>query len=410
MSHPTRPRIAYVTLTDPAVSDYISGMPHQMWKALSGIADVTPVFPGIGNGRLGPLSTARKDGPLGTLLVKVRERLFNFDGTLRVLDARGGEAANRAVWTAARRASLGIRARIEAGKFDAVVGVIMPWLMIERATNLPTVYFTDTVTANTNEHYPVFKNRPASYRQASMDIEERAYRSVDRAAFPARFILDIAIAKHGLDPERGSVIHMGANIYPAEPVTSVIAPPTRDDLRICMIGSDPARKRTDLAVEVIERLRADGIAATLTLIGPPTPRAQANPNVRCVGKLQLGKPDDRATHEGILRSSHWLILPSLGEGAAIAPAEAAHFGVPSIVSNAGGTADVVADGVSGIVLPLADGAESYAARLAESLAEPSRHTRYAEAALDRAHRLFTWSAWGKGILDLIGKARSAPSR
>jgi len=51
--------------------------------------------------------------------------------------------------------------------------------------------------------------------------------------------------------------------------------------------------------------------------------------------------------------------------------------------------------LSGIVLPLADGAESYAAR----------HTCYAEASLDRAHTMFTWSAWGKGILDLIEKAR-----
>jgi glycosyltransferase involved in cell wall biosynthesis len=403
MEHP--PRIAFVSLTDPRVPYQLSGMPHKMWKALSTLADVTPLFPGIGNGRFGPLSKIQNEGLLGKQLCRIRTKLFNFDGSLKFKDAKGDNAAYEAIWRTAHLESQSIGKRIRSGKYDAVLGVIMPWLMLDRATDLPTLYFTDTVTANTNEHYPAFQNRPPSYHRASCDIETQMYHSVDEAAFPANFIRNIAIEKHAANRTRTSVIPMGANILPDEPVSQIIPPPSREDLQLCMIASDPIRKRTDLAVEVVKRLRSAGIAATLTLVGPPTKRALESPHVICEGPLQLGKSEDLRKHKEILHSTHWLILPSLGEGAAIAPAEAAHFGVPSIVSNAGGLPDVVEDRISGIVLPVEDHAESYARHLMQTLNEHNIHTDYAIAALERAKKTFTWEAWAKGLMALIESER-----
>ncbi len=99
--------------------------------------------------------------------------------------------------------------------------------------------------------------------------------------------------------------------------------------------------------------------------------------------------------------THVLLLPSSGEGAAIAPAEAAHFGRPSVVSDAGGLPTVVLDRRTGRVLRQAATVDDYADAVEEIVSDRDTYLSYCRAALDRAQRVFTWDAWGRSVAALL---------
>lgn len=74
-----------------------------------------------------------------------------------------------------------------------------------------------------------------------------------------------------------------------------------------------------------------------------------------------------------------LLLPSSQESFGLAALEAMACSVPVIASRVGGLPEVVADGVSGFLLP-PDDIDGMAARAVEVLRDDALHARLAEAA------------------------------
>ncbi|QDU84353.1 Spore coat protein SA [Planctomycetes bacterium Pla163] len=92
---------------------------------------------------------------------------------------------------------------------------------------------------------------------------------------------------------------------------------------------------------------------------------------------------DRAAVGRLLASSHLFVLPSLwSEPFGLATLEALAHGLPAVVSSAGGSPEIVRDGLDGLVVPSGD-----AAALAEALVRLERdevaRMRLARAGLER---------------------------
>jgi glycosyltransferase involved in cell wall biosynthesis len=129
-------------------------------------------------------------------------------------------------------------------------------------------------------------------------------------------------------------------IYP--PVdTNEIQPSVADDGYLLVAARLLAYRRIDLAVEAATRL---GRELVVVGDGPELQRLRslAGPNVRFLGRL------DRSTLVDVIARSHAYLLPGI-EDFGIAPVEAMAAGKPVIGIRAGGVAETVVDGETGVL-------------------------------------------------------------
>jgi glycosyltransferase involved in cell wall biosynthesis len=195
---------------------------------------------------------------------------------------------------------------------------------------------------------------------------------------------------------------MGAHVVPEQSDRPLRPdPPSPNEVELVCVAADPVRKRLDFCIDVAEELASRGLRVRLNQVGPPTTRARRSSVVHRAGVLRLSDPEDRRRHAELLRRSHLLLLPSAGEMFGIAPCEAAHFGRPSLVSDAGGLPTAVLHEQTGIVLPLAAPATRYADEIEKLCRDPARYRRLSEAALLRARTELNWDAWGRRVGSIV---------
>jgi glycosyltransferase involved in cell wall biosynthesis len=96
----------------------------------------------------------------------------------------------------------------------------------------------------------------------------------------------------------------------------------------------------------------------------------------------------RADVPAILSRCDLFTLSSLEEGMPNALLEAMAAGLPAVVTDVGGNAEVVEDGMTGYLVPAAD-PEALAGRLTELLLDPDLRRRQGEAARGRFESRFT---------------------
>lgn len=94
-----------------------------------------------------------------------------------------------------------------------------------------------------------------------------------------------------------------------------------------------------------------------------------------------------------------LALPSWIEGMPLVALEAMAHGKPVVATPVGGTPEVVADGVTGLLVPVRD-PERLGAALGELLADPERARRLGEAGRDRVRERFSATASTDRVLEV----------
>ena len=212
----------------------------------------------------------------------------------------------------------------------------------------------------------------------------------------------MAIEDHHADPDRVSVVPMGANVEVSAGATVEIpaSPPTSDDLGLLLVAADPVRKRLDLCAEIMRELRRRGWRATLHYVGPPHPATRLD-GVEWAGRLSLKDSKDREVHQSLLHRCHLGIMPSTAEMFGIAPIESAAYGRPSIVSDAGGLPTVVLDGETGRVVPVDAPIADWADAVVDLVQDPERYASISTQAHRRYETVLNWGAWGRTVRGLI---------
>jgi glycosyltransferase involved in cell wall biosynthesis len=148
-------------------------------------------------------------------------------------------------------------------------------------------------------------------------------------------------------------------LYPPVDVDE-ISPSTQDDGYLLIAARMLAYRRIDLAVEAATKL---GRELVLVGDGPERRRLEAiaGPTVRFMGHV------DRPALVDLIRRCHAYLVPGI-EDFGIAPVEAMAAGKPVIAIAAGGAAETVVDGKTGVLFKAAT-AEALAEASAEALAE-----------------------------------------
>ncbi len=324
----------------------------------------------------------------------------------RMRDEATPDAAVRRHLLEAREGVSEMNHAIQKSGADVIFGCCVSRAISAINATRPIVYFSDTTARLITTTYPAYIRRSAAYKRACDKLEQTALDRADVTCFATEIARRSAIDLYECDPARVHVAPMGAHITPTDLDGPAAAPPlpSRDNLEMVVTAADAERKQTGLCVDITAALRQRSIKAHLTIIGAGTPHSKGASFVTHAGRLSLAKPTDRAAHAAALQRAHLALQPSLAEAFGIAPCEAAAFETPSVVSAAGGLAEVVQHDRTGLVLPIDASANDYADAIESLVDSPDRYRAMSQAALDRAERTLNWSSWGQSVARLIHHA------
>ena len=223
-------------------------------------------------------------------------------------------------------------------------------------------------------------------------VERRYLATVDGVVCNSAATRD-AVTALGVDPDATVVAPPAGDRF--DPAIDDAAIGERADerpLRVAFVGNIAPRKGLDTLVEGVARAEA---AVELTVVGRAVDEGHVADVRRLVRERGLG---DRVRFAGrlsdadlgdTLRESHVLAVPSRYEGFGIVYLEGMSFGLPAVASRAGGAAETVTDGETGVLVD-PDDPDAVARALEGFAADPDRLAEMARAARRRYERHPSW--------------------
>jgi glycosyltransferase involved in cell wall biosynthesis len=278
-------------------------------------------------------------------------------------------------------------------RLDGVVQIGSGYLLPLGAK--PYVTYEDmTVPQALRAGYPTWSTLPAALLRRRVELQRRVYRRARGCCFMSHWAAASAIEDYGVEDSRVHVVGLGAN--------HIVAPADREwyPPRFLFVGKDWQRKNGDAVVRAFGRLRAEHPDARLDLVGQVPPVTADGVTVH--GMLPLGDPRGRQQLERLLREATCFVMPSRHEPAGTASVDAAHAGLPCIVSTTGGAKELVGPGGIGVE-PNDDGALLEAMM---ALSEPTLARTTGAKAHMRA-QLYTWDAVAQRLLRALWPAQAA---
>ncbi|MEN0023327.1 MAG: glycogen synthase [Microbacterium sp.] len=250
----------------------------------------------------------------------------------------------------------------------------------------------------------------------SSGIEKLAYENAAAViAVSAGMRADILRSYPAVDPARVRVIHNGIDVDKWHPV--------RNDAFLQSIGMDPSRPSVVFVGRITRQkglpylLRAAAmlppeVQLILCAGAPDTPEimAEVQEGVRLLqqtreGVVWIERMLPREELSAILTAATTFVCPSVYEPLGIVNLEAMACGAAVVGTATGGIPEVVADGVTGRLVPIdqvQDGTgtpvdpdrfvSDLAAVLTEVATDPARAREYGDAGRERARSDFSWAA------------------
>jgi glycosyltransferase involved in cell wall biosynthesis/O-antigen/teichoic acid export membrane protein len=188
----------------------------------------------------------------------------------------------------------------------------------------------------------------------------------------------------GVDADRIEVVRNGS-------VPVAVHPPKAGHPVVTYLGRLVPHKRVEYVLEAAASLRPSFPSLEVHVVGQGPWDEQLKHRAHAIGLDDVvtfhGHVDDD-TKMDLLARSWALALPSVNEGWGLAVMEAASVGTPAVAWRAGGLAESVVDGTTGL---LADDVEGFTKSLHGVLSDRTVRDRLGEAARERAAR-FSWDA------------------
>lgn len=266
----------------------------------------------------------------------------------------------------------------------------------------PTVIWTDATYRIMRNYYPEFtgwttrSDRHAEAGEAFAISHCRLF--VGSSEWACRSAAELYGAYHTL------VAPFGSNI-PTEAMDINFASkprPSRQAIRLVLVGVDWHRKGADVAIDAANILAARGWNVSLSIIGCLPPKGLKIPKYVTVhGFLpRVSSSGDEPSVTKSLESAHLILVPSLSECTPVVVSEAANFGVPAIAHDTGGMSSVVRHNETGILIADLDPAK-YADACEIACND---YERYSSQASNFAQNTLSWAHSTSAIIDLLNDA------
>jgi sugar transferase (PEP-CTERM/EpsH1 system associated) len=243
-----------------------------------------------------------------------------------------------------------------------------------------------------------------------LDGRSRKYNALRKAMRPfvqhytavSRDLQEWLIHTIGIDPGRVTQIQNGVGadrFHPRRGPRDLTGPPgfmTDDSFVIGTIGRmEPVKDQVTLVRAFIYLLNADIRARQrlrLLLVGDGSLRAPSLELLRSAGAERLAwLPGDRDDVAEMMRALDIFVLPSLREGISNTILEAMASGLPVVATRVGGNPELIADEVTGTMVPPADPV-AMAEAIRTYLLDPQRASLHGQAGRRRVESGFSMEA------------------
>lgn len=290
--------------------------------------------------------------------------------------------------------------REDVAGLDAVLGLVASDLLETLPQDMPFFHVTDATPGFLEDAY-------------GWDIPDTIHAREERIAARAEACIYsseimAARAKCELAPQTALAVPFGLNMETAP--STAPTKPSLDRLELVFVGADWRRKGGDIALAVLDQLHAEGVSAHLTLVGGIPDHVKGHPNVTVAGFLDKSRPRDLIRLSEIYTRAHLMILPTRGDCTPMVIAEAMAHGTPVLVTETGGTPEMLGGSGAGQTLPMDANAQDWAKAIRSMTDTDWTYQFFADAAFDRAHARFSWDIWASDIARIIAEQQVALSR
>ena len=259
--------------------------------------------------------------------------------------------------------------------------------------NIPIFYVGDT-TFHLFKDY--LKVPSGEYEKTADCVEEKMIETADCLIFSSEWAKDGAINHYRSDSSKIHVVEFGANIpHPSDCQTEI----SMNVCNLVFIGRNWEKKGGDKVLGAYKKLKSEGFPCTCTLIGsvPPDFSENEDSDLTLIPFLDKSKPDDLERLCNILKTAHFLVLPTEFDAFGIVFCEASAYGVPSIASNVGGVSQPVREGKNGFLLPPDATAEDYAEKIKAVFSDKENYFKLRQSSRHEYETRLNWDVWGEKV-------------
>ncbi len=377
MENESRPRIGFLTSTDPMDRRSWSGVHYSIFRAAErNLGPVTALgpMPMVWPLRIGDNLNRR-------LVMPLTGKRYQYSWSMAMSWLYG-----------ARFARL-----LRQQPFDLLLAPASFTEIAHIDTQIPIVYCEDSTLRQLIDFYPGLTGLLDISKRELNHIEKRALDKAALVCYSSEWAAQSAIESYGADPSKVVVIPFGAN-YPSPPeFAEMVDKPRTGVCRLFLLGGDWGRKGGSIAYDTMVALNDMGLPATLTVVGcaPPIEAAARyqHPGFTTIPYLNMGEPADLAKLDGLFRTADFFILPSRAECAAIAFADANSFGLPVITTDVGGIASFVEQNQTGVMLPLSATGTDFAAVIMRLYRDEVAYEHMRITARRHYETVLNWNQW-----------------
>ena len=235
-------------------------------------------------------------------------------------------------------------------------------------------------------HGLTFAETPAEM----IERECTEYAAADAIAVPSQFAARTFIDL-GVDEAKLMINPYGVDLSLFQPSAR---PRETARSRVLFVGGVGIRKGVP---ELLTAFSSQGSQAELHLVGPVESAVRPLLTQGPGEGVFVRGPLSRTALAEAYRDAHIFCLPSWEEGFPLVLLQAMASGLPVIASDATGAADIITDGVDGLIVPAGDVA-ALEMRLSELIANPDRRRELGAAARARVAGGWGWQAYGERAL------------
>ncbi|MCY7283918.1 MAG: glycosyltransferase family 4 protein [Cyanobacteria bacterium CAN_BIN43] len=270
-------------------------------------------------------------------------------------------------------------------------------------TEKPIVFWTDATFAGMIDFYPEFTNLCAETVKNGNKMEQSALSKCQLAIYSSEWAANTAIQYYDVDPAKVKVVPFGANINCDRnlgEISRIVENKSFDSCKLLFLGVEWHRKGGDQALAVANLLNQRGMKTELHVAGCVPPFSTPS-FVKQHGFISKKTEEGVKYLEKLFSESHFLILPSRSECAAVVFAEASSFGLPSLATNVGGISTLVQDGRNGCTFPLDETPEKYCDYVEKFMSSKQEYKELALSSFQEYSERLNWSSAGKRVYDLV---------
>jgi glycosyltransferase involved in cell wall biosynthesis len=303
--------------------------------------------------------------------------------------------------TSIGRAVLEFRRGLRGGPYSAVLTNSSVALLFSRQLRAtPTLFAIDSTQEQIDEMgaYGVVKHS-ALTQKFKLGLRRRLWDATVMVVATSRWAKAGMVETYGVPEDKVIVVPFGADVnFWSPPGDAGVREGT--NRRVLFVGGDFRRKGGELLLDWFRHRDEDGVELHIVTREPvaPTPGVVVHHDIGPYSAKLLQ----------LFQEADVFVLPSLAEAFGIATVEAMGCGLPVVVSDVGGTADIVDPGVNGFITKTGD-VRDLGSALESLLADADRRASMGREGRRIAEERFGLDKTARVTLDLLAElAKGSP--